>query len=1309
MVDETLADMAMGREEHAHHTSTTREPHSTHNMEQAPMLHIEGIARADTPTDEDISTPTQETPTKPLPTIITTTTSHDEPEEELATSPQPHTPTGPSTPVTPHDELQDLHDPYRDSMSSVALSQSSLDYDHLSTKEVEDVLATPRVSGARRHLRKVSSLDILQNKWAPPDRPSTLFDTSDESIQPMSAMELERNSQDFWTRDGGSSFDAGETNHESGPTDASLDTIDTLEPGHPAYISRNGSMSEASHRTSDGSSSDDDVQVDWQALEKTEKQEKADKDLEEDADDESTAFLLARLEQENAKIEAGAMAASIKSGKSRRARAASRPPSMAQLKKLVSGKDTSTPSIRFSLASDTGFSAETPPMTELEFWVALVQDYPSTAARLPTLTTTKIRAGIPAPLRGVVWTTLAGARDRDLEDAFDRLVHEKSPYEGIINKDVGRSFPGVELFREADGEGQQMLGRVLKCFSLQDKDIGYCQGLGFLVGPLLMNMPERDAFCVLTRMMDHYSLRPSFLPSLSGLHMRIYQFSSLLKQHHSKLYEHLGELGIEPAYLSQWFLSCFAVTCPLDMLFRVYDVIFAEGANETVMRVALALMRRHEEQMLATTEFEEVMQLLLGREMWDCYGGDADMLVDDFTSLGDIVTHARLAELEKEFAHQSSETVGQSAGFLPDVQAAASRFLGRIWAPGHGATPSKTSTAPTHSTSPSVSTLSPPSTEKDTSSSGYSLFGRPTSFLRRSPSKQDIGMINDTNSSEDSTSTAGSSAASLASTTVTEPDTPTADAHGVMRESMADSMSTRSKAESMAPGSSVHSRETMELHAQVEDLLIAIGEMQREHAQLAAMLQREREERTEDQRVMRQLVGNLRKTEKDDRRRTMPPPQKKMGLEVPSKGRPLSVGSRTIVENETEKQHPKNEIDQLLDKAQVRLSNNSRFSASLETKAQLRSTLARTREQLEAAAKHSSDLTSRLEAAEASVTTFQTESEDLQSEVTELRSRVAEEFKTRQKLEHQLSEFKAQARSIERKERLQRAESLHEVPTLGRNDSEGKSRQSSITSLPAGSSAGLRELKLGRRDSSSSVHSLRLASRNTIPVQTEVVLPTIQKDAASSEEPSPTSVSPASSTPATVPAPSSQHHPLAVPRTGFARRTTSLATREVLATTQHEPMPEDALLLELVNAKTSEAQARQEVDELKKALSVGKRKQEEALKQLQAEMELLKAEAVKAAEAAQNAKSESEALRLSQLAPNGTTLFSLPPTPALEAPSGFVSGGSSGAATPVEEKDQPIVLPKKAETAPAAAGGWFWQRRAASKSGIPPAAQKDGE
>jgi hypothetical protein len=152
-------------------------------------------------------------------------------------------------------------------------------------------------------------------------------------------------------------------------------------------------------------------------------------------------------------------------------------------------------------------------MTDLEFYAALVADYPRTAQCLPTLLLKKVRSGVPAPLRGVVWVSMAGARDPILEAHYERLCGEPSPYENLIGKDIGRSFPAVEMFRDPGGEGQKKLANVLKCFSLYDQKIGYCQGLGFLVGPLLMHMGEREAFCVLVRYDTHH-LRRIVVPRL---------------------------------------------------------------------------------------------------------------------------------------------------------------------------------------------------------------------------------------------------------------------------------------------------------------------------------------------------------------------------------------------------------------------------------------------------------------------------------------------------------------------------------------------------------------------------------------------------------------------------------------------------------------------------------------------------------------------------------------------------------------------------------------------------------------------------
>ena len=243
---------------------------------------------------------------------------------------------------------------------------------------------------------------------------------------------------------------------------------------------RSRSDSSGSSLSSNGS-----AQVDWDELEKSEEQAPRD-----EGSDESTAFLLARLEQENNALATNPKAALARARSTRKGTKV-RPPSIQQLKKLVN--EPTKPSLRYSLIPDP------PPMTELEFWAALVNDYPQTAQRLPTLTSNKIRSGVPPPLRGVVWMSIAGSRDPVLEHEYERLCGESSPYENLIGKDIGRSFPGVEMFRDPSGDGQQMLARVLKCFSLYDQKIGYCQGLGFVVGPLLMHMGDKEAFCVLVR------------------------------------------------------------------------------------------------------------------------------------------------------------------------------------------------------------------------------------------------------------------------------------------------------------------------------------------------------------------------------------------------------------------------------------------------------------------------------------------------------------------------------------------------------------------------------------------------------------------------------------------------------------------------------------------------------------------------------------------------------------------------------------------------------------------------------------------
>lgn len=123
-----------------------------------------------------------------------------------------------------------------------------------------------------------------------------------------------------------------------------------------------------------------------------------------------------------------------------------------------------------------------------EFWTALTEDFSSVALKLPHLVSAKLRAGIPSKVRGVIWQAMSQSASLNLETVYGQLVAEHSPYERIIQRDLARTFPGIDMFKQEGGDGQQSLERVLKAYSLYDSLVGYCQGLAFLVGPLLLNV-----------------------------------------------------------------------------------------------------------------------------------------------------------------------------------------------------------------------------------------------------------------------------------------------------------------------------------------------------------------------------------------------------------------------------------------------------------------------------------------------------------------------------------------------------------------------------------------------------------------------------------------------------------------------------------------------------------------------------------------------------------------------------------------------------------------------------------------------------
>ena len=154
-----------------------------------------------------------------------------------------------------------------------------------------------------------------------------------------------------------------------------------------------------------------------------------------------------------------------------------------------------------------------------EFWGNLIKgasmltDYSNVLATSPIELSKAIYAGIPAALRGMMWQLLSSSKDDDLELQYAKYLTLPCPSDRAIRRDLSRTFPDQDYFKEAQGRGQESLYNVVKAYSLFDPECGYCQGMQFVVGPLLLNMPDEEAFSTFVRLMHNYDLRGHFIRS----------------------------------------------------------------------------------------------------------------------------------------------------------------------------------------------------------------------------------------------------------------------------------------------------------------------------------------------------------------------------------------------------------------------------------------------------------------------------------------------------------------------------------------------------------------------------------------------------------------------------------------------------------------------------------------------------------------------------------------------------------------------------------------------------------------------------
>ncbi|XP_064509125.1 TBC1 domain family member 1 isoform X5 [Pseudopipra pipra] len=230
-----------------------------------------------------------------------------------------------------------------------------------------------------------------------------------------------------------------------------------------------------------------------------------------------------------------------------------------------------------------------------------------------------VAQGVPRHHRGEIWKFLAEqyhlkhqfpSKQQPKDTPYKELLKQLTSQQHAILIDLGRTFPTHPYFSAQLGAGQLSLYNILKAYSLLDQEVGYCQGLSFVAGVLLLHMSEEDAFKMLKFLMFDMGLRKQYRPDMTILQIQMYQLSRLLHDYHRDLYSHLEEHEIGPSlYAAPWFLTMFASQFPLGFVSRVFDMLFLQG-SEAIFKVALSLLGSHKPLILQHENLETIVDFI---------------------------------------------------------------------------------------------------------------------------------------------------------------------------------------------------------------------------------------------------------------------------------------------------------------------------------------------------------------------------------------------------------------------------------------------------------------------------------------------------------------------------------------------------------------------------------------------------------------------------------------------------------------------------------------------------------------------------
>lgn len=168
----------------------------------------------------------------------------------------------------------------------------------------------------------------------------------------------------------------------------------------------------------------------------------------------------------------------------------------------------------------------------------------------------------------------------------------------------------LQGFFHDNGPMHRGLEHVLQAFACFRPDVGYVQGMSYLVAMLLLYMNAEEAFVCLCNLLSRRANLDFYRLKKEAIDAYVSCFDFFFEENLPLLAAHLKECGVtSEMYLMDWNLALFAKALPLEAAARIWDCYLVEG-EVFIMRAALGILRMYAET-LCKKDLEGIMVLLV--------------------------------------------------------------------------------------------------------------------------------------------------------------------------------------------------------------------------------------------------------------------------------------------------------------------------------------------------------------------------------------------------------------------------------------------------------------------------------------------------------------------------------------------------------------------------------------------------------------------------------------------------------------------------------------------------------------------------